>query len=45
MKKLRLDPDALVVETFDAETSARRAPGTVKGLDNTNFSCAQTDDD
>jgi hypothetical protein len=31
MQKLRLDLDALVVESFDTLTDGRRGPGTVKG--------------
>jgi hypothetical protein len=31
MKKLRLDPEKLAVDSFDSGTGSRTAPGTVRG--------------
>ncbi|HEY0015743.1 MAG TPA: hypothetical protein VGC13_05470 [Longimicrobium sp.] len=40
MKKLKLDPDALAVESFDAESGAERPRGTVRARsEETDFLC------
>jgi hypothetical protein len=39
MKKLKLDPEALAVESFNAEAGPERPRGTVKAQQDTEFLC------
>jgi len=42
MRKLRLDPDELVVEPFELEPDMGRANGTVRGNDYSQLNCDTT---
>jgi hypothetical protein len=45
MKKLRLNPEELVVEPFELESARGKANGTVRGNDISQFHCGTADED